>query len=416
MNLTLDDFRNILGKVNDGDVVFKMRNGQKTGIEKANYGWLLKRNVQNIPLEDNAEIRRLFADAISNALGPYGPSISEETLRSIKTRLGIVEGAGPQPNTLTRPLDRREIKAILDIVDGSGEQMKVDDEVLVKMDAGVDMELRANFERAVNASPILSGKDSLKSVIGKAFRGFPRSQIAACVKDNLALFKAMTLDEMTWHYESTGERMTVVDAFKAALGKVMANNAENMPTLTRTSLLFAAASAPAQFDDNEHNAEDFFRNHKLMQDDDLAALLTADQEEGTDAFSRLVLSRAFDHVRNAFRRDFQECIAANGNVAQQAQESYDARTLGMRREIAEFANDVRNIASQGKANLANFRRDLARELAFAFRGIDLSKIDERDFRGSPTLCLPTTTRPSSGNPARRATGLQLGSQSSGISR
>ena len=43
MNLTLDDFRNILGKVNDGDVVFKMRNGQKIGIEKANYGWLLKR-------------------------------------------------------------------------------------------------------------------------------------------------------------------------------------------------------------------------------------------------------------------------------------------------------------------------------------------------------------------------------------
>ena len=39
MNLTLNDFRNILGKVNDGDAVFTRNNsGQATGIKKANYG------------------------------------------------------------------------------------------------------------------------------------------------------------------------------------------------------------------------------------------------------------------------------------------------------------------------------------------------------------------------------------------
>ena len=39
MNLTLSDFRSVLGKKNDGDVV--MRLDQK-GLEKANWGGLLR--------------------------------------------------------------------------------------------------------------------------------------------------------------------------------------------------------------------------------------------------------------------------------------------------------------------------------------------------------------------------------------
>ncbi len=47
INLTLNDFRNVLGKVNDGNVVVKQ---DQSGIEKANYGstianWF-RRNVR----------------------------------------------------------------------------------------------------------------------------------------------------------------------------------------------------------------------------------------------------------------------------------------------------------------------------------------------------------------------------------
>ena len=35
VNLTLNDFRSVLGNVNDGNVVFKQ---DQSGIEKANYG------------------------------------------------------------------------------------------------------------------------------------------------------------------------------------------------------------------------------------------------------------------------------------------------------------------------------------------------------------------------------------------
>ena len=394
MDLTLNDFRNILGKVNDGDAVFtKDNNGNTTGIEKANYGRLRTHNVKGVSADDSVMIREEFVAAIRRASGQNSPLVSEDTLKAIRTRLGIGEGEGPQADILNKPLSRREIKAILDIVDGSSEQMKVDDEILEKMHAGVDMEKRGQFERAVNASPILSGKDNLKSVIGKNFEGFARAQIARLVKKELALVKAMTLDEMTWHYTNTGEQLTIADAFKKAISKIMSNNAANKPTFTQTRLLFADAPAPAPFDDNEHNAEDFFRGNRLMPDGDLALLLTDDKEEGTDAFSKLVLSRAFGHVRNAFRADFQACITANGNVAQQAQESYDARTLGIRREIAELTNDVRNITSQNKENLAKFRHDLARKIAEAFRGIDLTKIDEWNFREVFMWALRKTVSP-----------------------
>ena len=402
MNLTLDDFRNILGKVNDGDVVFKMRNGQKTGIEKANYGWLLKRNVQNIPLEDNAEIRRLFADAISNALGPYGPSISEETLRSIKTRLGIVEGAGPQPNTLTRPLDRREIKAILEIVDGSCEQIKIDNEILGRMNAGVNLQKREQFANSVNASPLLSGTDDLKTIIPeRTFRGFKRSEVARCVKENLALVKALTLDEMMWHYEDTHEEIDVATALKASLKKLMVDFAKNgsnyllkgEASRTRTRQLFAAPPAPQRFDDNEGNADEFFTEQKLMPEGDLAALLTDDSGEGTDAFSKLVLQRAKGYVEKSFRDDFQECITNNDNSAQRAQAPYDARTRRIRMELAEFANDVRNITMQDKTNLAKFRSVLARNIAETFRGVDPSTLGPKYFRDVFLWALRKTVTP-----------------------
>ena len=65
MDLTLNDFRNILGKVNDGDAVFtKDNNGNTTGIEKANYGRLRTHNVKGVSADDSVMIREEFVAAI----------------------------------------------------------------------------------------------------------------------------------------------------------------------------------------------------------------------------------------------------------------------------------------------------------------------------------------------------------------
>ena len=131
MNLTLNDFRNILGKVNDGDVVFTRNDNELTGIEKANYGKLYTRHIRHPSNADNERMRKLFAESICNSAKAGKTLLSEATLANIRQRLGIVDGADIQHDLIGRPLERREIKAILEIVDGSCEQIKVDNEKAV---------------------------------------------------------------------------------------------------------------------------------------------------------------------------------------------------------------------------------------------------------------------------------------------
>lgn len=87
MDLTLNDFRNILGKENDGDAVFtKDNNGNATGLEKANYGKLRKHNVKGVSADDSVTIREQFVAAIRRASGQNNPLVSEDTLK-MRTQL-----------------------------------------------------------------------------------------------------------------------------------------------------------------------------------------------------------------------------------------------------------------------------------------------------------------------------------------
>ena len=106
MNITLNDFRNVLGVKNDGNVVITQ---DRKGIEKADYGNFLSnlfRDVRTTPNdpEQNKEIRRALARAIQNSA--EGKVISAEDMNRIKGTLGLGENAG---DVLARPLSRREL-------------------------------------------------------------------------------------------------------------------------------------------------------------------------------------------------------------------------------------------------------------------------------------------------------------------
>ena len=62
-------------------------------------------------------------------------------------------GGQPKWDVITKPLARREIKAIFDTLYNSCEQIRVDNELLPKMRVGINMAKRKEFENAVNASP-----------------------------------------------------------------------------------------------------------------------------------------------------------------------------------------------------------------------------------------------------------------------
>ena len=158
MNITLNDFRSILGKVNDGDVVFTRVNNERTGIEKANYGSLFTRNEKISSADDNAEMRKLFARVIVSASRQNRPTLSEDTLKAIRKRLGIGDDGKHEWNVITKPLDRREIKAILDIVDNASEQIKADNEKLPKLSKGSLNVARSMLKRPSNTGTMPSMK------------------------------------------------------------------------------------------------------------------------------------------------------------------------------------------------------------------------------------------------------------------
>ena len=115
INLSLNDFRNVLGKVNDGNVVFKQ---DQSGIEKANYGSKIlnlirtTRTAPNDPAE-NLQIRSMLLSAIQNSA--EGKVLSEDTLNRIYVALGMTEGLNT--DDLCKPLSRRELKNAIDIID-----------------------------------------------------------------------------------------------------------------------------------------------------------------------------------------------------------------------------------------------------------------------------------------------------------
>lgn len=89
ISLTLNDFRNVLGRVNDGNVVMTTN---KEGIEKANYGNAflnLFRTIRTAPNDpqENVKIREALAKAIENSV--EGKAISAEDMAKIKIALGI---------------------------------------------------------------------------------------------------------------------------------------------------------------------------------------------------------------------------------------------------------------------------------------------------------------------------------------
>jgi len=115
MDLTLNDFRNVLGNKNDGDVV--MRLDQK-GLEKANWGGLLRSVLGNVrkvtpSAEENMAIRASLMAAIQNSA--EGKVLSDADLQRIESAMGSAadgvwkfssavtpKGGGPWNRTLLR--------------------------------------------------------------------------------------------------------------------------------------------------------------------------------------------------------------------------------------------------------------------------------------------------------------------------
>ena len=93
INLALNDFRNVLGKVNHGNVVIRQ---DQSGVEKANYGSkianLFRKNVRTAEPnpQENAEVRKALLQAIQTSA--EGKVLSLDDMQRIYDALGMSGG------------------------------------------------------------------------------------------------------------------------------------------------------------------------------------------------------------------------------------------------------------------------------------------------------------------------------------
>ena len=89
MNISLSDFRNVLGVKNDGNVVLTLDKGS---VEKADYGNFFSnmfRHIRTSPNDpnENREIRKALMKAIEASV--EGKVLSNADMIHIKTELGL---------------------------------------------------------------------------------------------------------------------------------------------------------------------------------------------------------------------------------------------------------------------------------------------------------------------------------------
>ncbi len=276
MNLTLNDFRNVLGKVNDGNIVFT-RDGK--GIEKANYGNAflnLFRSVRRAPSDptENAKVRSSLVAAIQQSV--EGKVISDEQFRRIYSALGMtgdkdVEG-------LSKSLTRRELMNVMNIVDDvtDGGDKLIDQNVELLKNKGLYAKGVADgIKKAISkaqcftpASDVRSGVRAMRAMFGADLHGYNPSDIEKFVRLNRSVIRAQVFDRLYWnsknlpiftaedHLDTAFDTAAVpiqgtdvTDAFKEVVGSLMVKLAARERVLTRAET-FGVMTMPMKFVDN----------------------------------------------------------------------------------------------------------------------------------------------------------------------
>lgn len=186
MNLTLNDFRSILGKVNDGNIAYK---NDHSGIEKVNYGSsFFTRNIRDVSAEDNKQLRRDFMAAISKSIS--GQGIDPVTLNEIKTLLGI-EGENVSEANLNRNTIVEVFKRI-DKSDASGRGIQTAADLITKShplgtspEASVrTLSILGHLSNEIGRLENLASPENMKAVLGVPFKGYNDAQMTKFLKNN----------------------------------------------------------------------------------------------------------------------------------------------------------------------------------------------------------------------------------------
>ena len=398
INLTLNDFRGVLGIKNDGDVAMKL---DRSGIEKVNWGGFFRnlffkvRKVPSNPVE-NAQIRQALLMAIGNS--SEGKVLTEEQMQQIYSAIGMPVGADAAGNSarLEAPLTRRELKNIIDIIDSAIEGDKLVDKAIESLkemsvlDGGVAGGVKAAMKNAPFANPPAKSAERVaaaREFFGNDFKGRTPVEMEKFVRLNMAVIREQVFDRLYWSNKTlrdfTAEadlddaqlgvednEMAVDEAdfvkigaaevskvFKEVVGSLMEKFAAGTRITTRVETL---APPQEEFVIANKQAEDVWNKvvGKDIENCVNDVFMTTAAE--SNSFTAVQLKNASQAVVNMLRKGFCDLFVASKSNTQSAQTAFDEKYKSLDTMLKDIAADMMAL---GPDAAGKFRIRVADELA-----------------------------------------------------
>ena len=343
INLTLNDFRSVLGNVNDGNVVLKQ---DQSGIEKANYGSKILnflrtvRTADNNP-QENVQVRQSLLAAIHNSA--EGKILSRGDMERIYAALGMPEGTDAA--SFSAPLSRRELKNVIDIIDSATKNDALIQEDIAALDAKglLDKKVAVAVQKEMDKAKCFSLPENLKTrtaemgrLFGADFKGRSPAEMEKFVRQNMAVIREQVFDRLYWSnsslkdfsqpdFDELNKRITtdddvpvskkaVTDAFKEVVGELMEKFASKTIVTTRVETI---APDPGEVEPLDDGAKSIWENNvggpKLTLAVSRAFNALADE---AGVYAALQLERAATAVNNKIMTEFNRLYTENGFNAQ----------------------------------------------------------------------------------------------------
>ena len=349
VELTLNDFRNVLGKVNDGNVVLTQ---DQSGIEKANYGskfFNLFRSVRTAPNDpqENLQVRQSLLSAIRNSV--ERKVLSGDDLQRIYNTLGLTDGV--DPTTYSAPLTRRDLKSVIDIIDNAIKNNALVEKNISALDEnGILHEDVANgvktaMDKAKCFNPAADAKTRLadtKQLFGADFNGRSPAEVDKFVRQNLAVIREQVFDKLYWSNPELKDFTAEVDnnafvdglnevevsaddvvaTFKEVVGELMAKNAAKLPVFTKLETLAPSPDETRILDDNAQSIWD--DNVKGAKYENTVRDAFEALAEKSGAFTALQLDNAAQAVVNQVRTTFNRLYTENHFNPQDTEKAFKA--------------------------------------------------------------------------------------------
>ena len=373
INLSLNDFRSVLGKENDGNVVMKL---DKTGIEKANYGSFFGnlfrtavRKAASNPAE-NRQIRGALMSAIFNSA--EAKVLNDEQLAGIYSALGMPDGLDAEKFSL--PLTRRELKSVIDIIDGA----VINDALLnknietISKNGLFDKKVAGGVQKAMDAATCfrLPAGDKaraahVKAIFGDDFMGRSPAEMEKFVRLNMAVIREQLFDRLYWTNEQLkdftepddvnktqimevyedefvkvdDEKVTA--AFRDVVGSLMEKFAAGKRVTTNIEKY---PPCPEEFKIADENAlgvwESVLRVKDEMSVEDLVDKVFLTTGEASGSLAAAQLKSASQVLKNMLRSMFSSLYVEKRSNSQETEVAFREKTAPLIAMLEEMSDDM----------------------------------------------------------------------------